>query len=130
MTDVGRNNLTPVEPSSACRAKDGGHPLFGRVQNRPNPLPSAALGPFPDFFAASFRYVPETLLKLVRDEGVTFSHCVPTIVHKLWVHPLSKLIESTGVSRYGVLMQVEFVAALARTSVGKLNKRAMREAQE
>ncbi|WP_374266259.1 AMP-binding protein [Zoogloea sp.] len=76
------------------------------------------------------RYVPETLLKLVRDEGVTFSHCVPTIVHKLWMHPLSKLIESTGVSRYGVLMQVEFVAALARTSVGKLNKRTMREAQE
>ena len=42
----------------------------------------------------------------------------------------ARLIESTGVSRYGVLLQVQFVEALARTSVGKLNKRAMREAQE
>lgn len=41
----------------------------------------------------------------------------------------ARLIESTGVSRYGVLLQVQFVEALARTSVGKLNKRAMREAQ-
>ncbi len=39
------------------------------------------------------RYVPETLLKLVRDEGVTFSHCVPTILHMLLVHPLSKVID-------------------------------------
>jgi len=29
-----------------------------------------------------------------------------------------------------VLLQVQFVEGLARTSVGKLNKRAMREAQE
>lgn len=42
----------------------------------------------------------------------------------------ARLIESGGISRYGVLMQVQFVEALARTSVGKLNKRAMREAQE
>ncbi len=42
----------------------------------------------------------------------------------------ARLIESTGVSRYGVLLQVQFVEALARTSVGKLNKRAMREAQD
>ncbi|MFM0168581.1 fatty acid--CoA ligase [Paraburkholderia sediminicola] len=27
------------------------------------------------------RYVPERLVKLVRDEGVTFSHCVSTILH-------------------------------------------------
>ena len=39
------------------------------------------------------RYVPETLLKLIRDEGVTFSHCVPTILHMLLVHPLSKVID-------------------------------------
>ena len=42
------------------------------------------------------RYVPETLLKLVRDEGVTFSHCVPTILHMLLVHPLSKVIDLSG----------------------------------
>ena len=29
------------------------------------------------------RYVPEQLVKLVRDEGVTFSHCVGTILHML-----------------------------------------------
>jgi len=39
------------------------------------------------------RYVPETLLKLIRDEGVTVSHCVPTVLHMLLVHPLSKVID-------------------------------------
>jgi fatty-acyl-CoA synthase len=29
------------------------------------------------------RYVPERLVQLVRDEGVTFSHCVSTILHML-----------------------------------------------
>jgi fatty-acyl-CoA synthase len=29
------------------------------------------------------RYVPERLVQLVRDEGVTFSHCVGTILHML-----------------------------------------------
>jgi len=29
------------------------------------------------------RYVPERLIELVRDEGVTFSHCVGTILHML-----------------------------------------------
>ena len=38
------------------------------------------------------------------------------------------LIEVTHVSRHGILLQVRFVAELVKTSVGKLNKRAMREA--
>ncbi|CAG2127160.1 Long-chain-fatty-acid--CoA ligase [Cupriavidus yeoncheonensis] len=29
------------------------------------------------------RYVPDQLIRLVRDEGVTFSHCVATILHML-----------------------------------------------
>ncbi len=37
------------------------------------------------------------------------------------------LIESTGISRHGKLLQVRFVKALAKTSVGKINKREMRE---
>ncbi len=37
------------------------------------------------------------------------------------------LAETLGVSRYGVLMQVSFVKTLARTSIGKINKRFMRE---
>ena len=38
------------------------------------------------------------------------------------------LIEATGISRHGVLLQVRFVDALTKTSVGKINKREMREA--
>ena len=32
------------------------------------------------------RYAPDALLRLIRDEGVTFSHCVPTILHMLLNH--------------------------------------------
>ncbi len=35
-------------------------------------------------------------------------------------------IETAGVSRYGVLLQVRFVKTLVKTSVGKMNKRLMR----
>ena len=38
------------------------------------------------------------------------------------------LVETTNVSRHGILLQVRFVKELLKTSVGKLNKRAMREA--
>ncbi len=38
------------------------------------------------------------------------------------------LVETTNVSRHGILLQVRFVTELLKTSVGKLNKRAMREA--
>jgi fatty-acyl-CoA synthase len=33
------------------------------------------------------RYTPEGLLALIREEGVTFSHCVPTILHMLLSAP-------------------------------------------
>lgn len=39
------------------------------------------------------RYEPETLLKLIRDEGVTFSHCVPTILHMLLNHPFARQVD-------------------------------------
>lgn len=35
-------------------------------------------------------------------------------------------IETAGISRYGVLLQVSFVKILVKTSVGKMNKRLMR----
>ena len=35
-------------------------------------------------------------------------------------------IETSGISRYGVLLQVSFVKTLVKTSVGKMNKRLMR----
>ena len=40
------------------------------------------------------------------------------------------LVETTNVSRHGILLQVRFVTELLKTSVGKLNKRAMREANQ
>ena len=39
-------------------------------------------------------------------------------------------IEATGISRHGVLLQIRFVRELAKTSVGKINKREMRETNE
>ena len=33
------------------------------------------------------RYVPHSLLQLIEKEGVTFSHCVPTILHMLMASP-------------------------------------------
>ena len=37
------------------------------------------------------------------------------------------LVETTGISRHGVLLQVAFVKTLAKTSVGKISKRELRE---
>jgi fatty-acyl-CoA synthase len=39
------------------------------------------------------RYVPETLLRLIRDERVTFSHCVPTILQMLLGSPLVDTVD-------------------------------------
>ena len=42
-------------------------------------------------------------------------------------HFAARVVEETGISRHGVLLQVRFVDALAKTSVGKINKREMRD---
>ncbi len=47
------------------------------------------------------RYEPESLLRLIRDEGVTFSHCVPTILHMLLNHPFA---EQVDLSRWKVII--------------------------
>jgi fatty-acyl-CoA synthase len=39
------------------------------------------------------RYEPAKLLRLIRDEGVTFSHCVPTILHMLLSDPMAEKID-------------------------------------
>jgi fatty-acyl-CoA synthase len=39
------------------------------------------------------RYEPETILRLVQKENVTFSHCVPTILHMLIGSPLAKEVD-------------------------------------
>ena len=39
------------------------------------------------------RYVPDTILKLIEREGVTFSHCVPTIMQMLLAAPGSSKVD-------------------------------------
>jgi fatty-acyl-CoA synthase len=39
------------------------------------------------------RYDPEVLLNLIDREGVTFSHCVPTILHMLLSHPSAEKVD-------------------------------------
>jgi fatty-acyl-CoA synthase len=39
------------------------------------------------------RYLPEALLGLIQSEHVTFSHCVPTILHMLLNHPASREVD-------------------------------------
>lgn len=42
------------------------------------------------------RYAPETLAQYIRDERVTFSHCVPTIMHMLLNSAAAKDIDFSG----------------------------------
>ncbi|HEY5975937.1 MAG TPA: fatty acid--CoA ligase [Geobacteraceae bacterium] len=42
------------------------------------------------------RYLPDTLLELKEREGVTFSHCVPTILHMLLRHPHAERLDLAG----------------------------------
>lgn len=42
------------------------------------------------------RYEPEKLLRLIEREGVTFSHCVPTILHMLLNDPAAGGIDLSG----------------------------------
>ena len=42
------------------------------------------------------RYMPDTLLSLIKQEKVTFSHCVPTILHMLLTSPGASDIDWSG----------------------------------
>ena len=42
------------------------------------------------------RYEPEKLLRLIEREGVTFSHCVPTILHMLLGAPAASDVDLSG----------------------------------
>ena len=42
------------------------------------------------------RYEPEALLRTIEREGVTFSHCVPTILHMLLNHPAGRDVDLSG----------------------------------
>ncbi|HEX4599326.1 MAG TPA: fatty acid--CoA ligase [Burkholderiaceae bacterium] len=47
------------------------------------------------------RYVPDLLMELIRTEGVTFSHCVPTILHMLLNSPTAR---DTDLTRWKVVI--------------------------
>ncbi|HEV2582301.1 MAG TPA: AMP-binding protein, partial [Ktedonobacteraceae bacterium] len=42
------------------------------------------------------RYAPDMLLALIQREHVTFSHCVPTILHMLLISPASQEVDLSG----------------------------------
>jgi fatty-acyl-CoA synthase len=42
------------------------------------------------------RYLPDTLLALIKREKVTFSHCVPTILHMLLSSPAGREVDLSG----------------------------------
>src|SRR6266480_4664028 len=42
------------------------------------------------------RYLPESLLTLIQRERVTFSHCVPTVLHMMLTNPASQNIDLSG----------------------------------
>jgi len=42
------------------------------------------------------RYLPDMLLELKEREGVTFSHCVPTILHMILKHPHAERVDLRG----------------------------------
>jgi fatty-acyl-CoA synthase len=61
------------------------------------------------------RYEPEMLLKLIQKEGVTYSHCVPTILHMLLEHPMASQVD---LSRWKVVIGgAAFPRGLARRAL-------------
>lgn len=42
------------------------------------------------------RYQPEVICRLISTEGVSFSHCVPTILHMILSHPHAKTADFSG----------------------------------
>ena len=42
------------------------------------------------------RYLPDVLLALIKQEKVTFSHCVPTILHMLLASPAANTVDLSG----------------------------------
>jgi fatty-acyl-CoA synthase len=63
----------------------------------------------------SGRYDPETILKLKRDEGATFSHCVPTILAMILTSPSSQHTDLRGWKM--LIGGAALSAALARSAL-------------
>jgi len=61
------------------------------------------------------RFDPETILRLIQREGVTFSHGVPTLLHMLLNHPMAKEVD---LSRLKIMVGgASFPKGLARKAL-------------
>ena len=87
------------------------------------------------------RYEPEGLLSLIEREGVTFSHCVPTILHMLLSHPTAEKIDlsswkviiggsplSPGLARRALHLGIDVFSAYGMSETGPLLTVAQLEA--
>ena len=63
------------------------------------------------------RYVPEVLLRLLAEERVTFSHCVPTILQMMLTSPAAQDIDLTGWKM--IIGGSALPIALARTAAAR-----------
>ncbi len=63
------------------------------------------------------RYMPEAILRLIEKEKVTFSHCVPTILHMLLLTPYGKQVD---LSRWKVIIGGSaLTTGLAKAALGR-----------
>jgi fatty-acyl-CoA synthase len=92
----------------SCAAALGGSPLQGHVHREDVYMP---LTPMFHVHAWGFpylatmlgikqvypgRYQPDVICRLIAEEGVTFSHCVPTVLHMVLSHALAQDADFTG----------------------------------
>ena len=66
------------------------------------------------------RYDPETILRLIDSEAVTFSHCVPTVLSMLLDHPNS---EKVNLSRWKVIIGGSALSKSLQSRASKLGIR-------
>ena len=66
------------------------------------------------------KYDPAFLLQLIKNEKVTFSHCVPTILHMLISHPAAKEIDLSGWKL--VIGGARLPRGLAKAAMGSRNR--------
>jgi fatty-acyl-CoA synthase len=88
------------------------------------------------------RYEPEAVLNLIEREGVTFSHCVPTILHMLLSHPAADKVDlsnwklaiggapmPTGLARRALDLGIDVFTTYGMSETGPLLTAAQLEAE-
>ena len=88
-------NLALAAPSQALRRDDVYMPITPMFHVHAWGFPYAAvLAGMKQVYPG--RYTPETLMRLYREEKVTFSHCVPTIMQMMLGCPEARGVDFTG----------------------------------